>query len=684
MPDVKNPEGLFINTQYFKEEANRFLSEGQYCSAPPGTSAYFDYWNEQIRRCIEGYSVGGVRITGDHYFYLNFYQIKLTKEDNQTERVSKTSKQKQISFPDFWDVDYNYFHTLEIAQHGITPQDLEDLQLYWNIQDLNGNLHLSVLKARRKGFSFKNSAIADKNFYLVPKSKSFFIAYAQTYLTDADGVMPKCWDNLDFINQNTAWRKHRQKKDTDLHKRASYIQNGDEKGFKSEIIGIPIGERTDKARGLDANYVFVEEAGAFPNLKNVLSKMRPSVEEGIYTTGTIIMFGTGGSKGSDFESMEEIHNNPHLYKILPIENVFDDGAQGTNCGLFIPDYWGKKGFIDSNGNSDTVGAEKYEMENREQIKRDSKDTGAISRYIAERPFSPREATLKPDTNIFPTDDLIQWKSIVENRYPNEGAHGIFMNRGNGIEFKMDNQYKPVKFPHTKDHDLTGCATIYHAPFRTEDKKVPPGLYFICHDPYASDSVSDNTHRPSLGCAYVMKRLNNFSKPDDIIVASYVGRPSTQEAFNQQMFRMAMYYNAKISFENDRGDVVGYARRHGMLNYLAGEFDMIEKKGSDKLNGTFGVSMNGKDRKEQGQIYVRDWLVQPRGEDKNGNPVLNLHKIFDINLLEELKKFSMDGNFDRVSTLMVGTAYQKSLYNKEFEKKLENKNDDFFKRSFFSD
>lgn len=679
---VRNPEGIFINTEYFRESARYFEKHGTYCDAPPGTKPYFDYWIEEQRRCLEGYTVGGTHITGDHYWYLNFYRIELTKERNEQEKFSRAKKQKEISFPDFWDLDYNYFHALDIAKYGITEDELTALNLDWHILDLRGGFHLIVLKARRKGFSFKNSAVATKEFYLVPNSKSLFVAYDYNALMDVDGVLKKCWSNLEFLNSNTAWKKHRHSKDTDYHKRASYKIGEDEYGYMSEIIGVAIGNRTDKARGAGLSHAFIEEAGAFPQLKPLITKMKPSVEDGVFTTGTMVAFGTGGSKESDFEAMEEIHTNPTLYRMLPILNTYEDDADGSDCGLFIADYWGKKGFIDAQGNSDKAAARQYELDKRNQITANSKDASTISEYIAEYPFSPKEATLKPDNNIFPTDSIIQWQSIVKNRYPNEGVEGIFINGGNGIEFRMDNNYKSVPFPHNKDHDLTGCVKIYNSPYRDDNGRIPGELYFICHDPYASDQLSDTNNRPSLGAAYVIKRLNDVSKPDDIIVASYIGRPGTQDAYNEQLFRLAQYYNALITFESDRGDVVGYARRHKMLNYLAGEFDMISKKGSDKMNGNFGVSMNGEERKQQGQIYLRDWLVTPRGTDKNGNSIMNLHKIFDPQLLEELKKYSSGGNYDRVSTMFVGTGYQKSLYNKEFEKKLNQESDQFFSQNFF--
>jgi len=68
----------FINTRHFEEEARNFLKNGSYTNAPRGTFAYKEYWNEQTRRCLEGYEVSGVTITGEHYFYLNFSQIKAT------------------------------------------------------------------------------------------------------------------------------------------------------------------------------------------------------------------------------------------------------------------------------------------------------------------------------------------------------------------------------------------------------------------------------------------------------------------------------------------------------------------------------------------------------------------------------------------------------------------------------
>ena len=70
------------------------------------------------------------------------------------------------------------------------------------------------------------------------------------------------------------------------------------------------------------------------------------------------------------------------------------------------------------------------------------------------------------------------------------------------------------------------------------------------------------------------------------------------------------------------------------------------------------------RKRQGELYIRDWLQTPRGKDVEGNQLYNVHKIYDLALLQELIKFNHKGNFDRVMALMIGMYHTQELYNAE--------------------
>ena len=169
----------------------------------------------------------------------------------------------------------------------------------------------------------------------------------------------------------------------------------------------------------------------------------------------------------------------------------------------------------------------------------------------------------------------------------------------------------------------------------------------------------------------------------MIVASYVGRPRSQDEFNNIMFQLSHYYNAKIGFENDRGDVIGFAKRFRKLHYLQEEFEMLNKKElqSRTVKRNYGMHMT-EARKKQGELYIRDWLQTPRGKDVDGKQLYNVHKIYDLALLQELIKFNHKGNFDRVMALMIGMYHTQELYNAEVSDVLGDRSvDDWFDQQY---
>ena len=123
----------------------------------------------------------------------------------------------------------------------------------------------------------------------------------------------------------------------------------------------------------------------------------------------------------------------------------------------------------------------------------------------------------------------------------------------------------------------------------------------------------------------------------------------------------------------------------MLNYLMPEAELFDKTDGvriRRLNRTYGTSMGSSHRKNQAEIYLRDWLRTPRGTQEDGDRKLNLHYIYDIALIDELIKYNTKGNFDRVSALLVGMFHMKDLYNKEIEAEYEESDNSFFNRRFF--
>ena len=123
------------NSNKFRTPALTYIESGSYCSFPKGTSEYFNFWETEADRCINGYTADdGDYITGYNYFYLNYCPIQRIVYKNKKNKQGQEEliKVRELAFPDFYDYDYYYFQAIEIAQ--------------------DQGKHLCVAKARRKGY----------------------------------------------------------------------------------------------------------------------------------------------------------------------------------------------------------------------------------------------------------------------------------------------------------------------------------------------------------------------------------------------------------------------------------------------------------------------------------------------------------------------------------------------------
>ena len=63
---------MLKETDRVRPAAVKFIASGHYTSALPGTREYYEFWDEEQKRCMYGYEVDELHITGFHYFYLNY------------------------------------------------------------------------------------------------------------------------------------------------------------------------------------------------------------------------------------------------------------------------------------------------------------------------------------------------------------------------------------------------------------------------------------------------------------------------------------------------------------------------------------------------------------------------------------------------------------------------------------
>lgn len=708
-----NSEGLyqiediaFVNTSLFTEAARNYQKNGTYTKALKGSREYDLFWDQEEDRRINGMSAPGklitrvdsktgrqyqeiqqVHITGKHYGFLNYGRILLTKDIDTVEMSYLTGNtpkharkvgRKTIDFPRFIDGQYHYFKAKEFAiKHG---------------------LHTIACKARRKGFSYMEGFDCADEISMNPNITCLVTAFDMKYLTKGNQILPMAKRYLDWLEDQTDFGRGYLKEEKD-HIKLGYKKEGEghkEYGYKSELIGVSLMNNPDAAAGKDAKLIKFEESGKNPILKEALSITMSTTEDGSVITGHIDIFGTGGTKDANWADFEEIYYNPAAHNCMAFDNIWDDGCKGTASGFFYPQEIGDPDFVDDHGNSLTEKALEFH-EAQLILQKKIKTQSDFVRWCAQRARNGKEAFSSGSDNIFPSADIIEHKSNIEHNpdYKYLGRAGVLIRTETGIRFKLNDIIKaegkkihePItNFPLKNGQDVTGCYVEWFSPHRDPlTGKIPKGLYRIWHDPYAHDKdKKDITIRDSLGVTYVYERVNNLTPGrGDYIVACYIGRPESMEDYNENLLKIAEYWNAQVMFENDRGDVKGFFARRRRLDLLADEPELefvAHLRG--KVNRGKGINMTTP-RKAQAAIYLRDWLRQLRARDIFGNERINLHYIYDAALLSELLKWNDKGNFDRVSACLVGMFDIKECFNMQIKEPQKQTKDSFFNRSLFT-
>ena len=95
----------FTKSKEFSYLAQYYEEHGMYTNIPSGTIQYLEFWQDVKDKCINGFTnSAGIRITGIHFFYLNFCPI-----------LGEKNGRKSKIFPKFVDLDYEYFHMFGLS-----------------------------------------------------------------------------------------------------------------------------------------------------------------------------------------------------------------------------------------------------------------------------------------------------------------------------------------------------------------------------------------------------------------------------------------------------------------------------------------------------------------------------------------------------------------------------------------
>lgn len=437
-------------------------------------------------------------------------------------------------------------------------------------------------------------------------------------------------------------------------------------------------ENPEAAAGGRYTVMAVEEVGLLPNVLTVHgSNDACQMKDGTVKFGSSVYIGTGGNV-EKIQETEIIFRDPAGFNFLEFENEWEGGK---GIGWFVPAYYMDGNYKDEQGNTDVEAAiESYEE--RRDEKAQAADGSALANEMMNYPLVPSEMFLNTRGAMFPQVMLkAQLEDVISNpqRYLNAHYH---------IELYFDNQGK-IKYDHvsanrletewpvTSNKDRPGVVECYELPKKNSNGEVQQGRYLQGTDTYDDDESVTS----SLGSTWI---IDTFT---DRLVAEFTGRRGSKE-FYEITRLLNIFYRTTHNYEQNKKGLYSYYDQKNCSHLLCDTpeslkdvADITISKIGNKRKGTVASTpVNA-----YGLRLILDWLLKPAyGEDVNSE-ILNLHTIKSPGLLRELINYNKDGNFDRVSALimlMIIREDRLKYATRRQEKKVESlSNDDFFKRNY---
>jgi hypothetical protein len=416
------------------------------------------------------------------------------------------------------------------------------------------------------------------------------------------------------------------------------------------------------ANGTRPGFSVIDEVGFMGNLEPALGQMAECTADGAYKFGSIWMTGTGGDmEGGATEAVKRVFEDPEANSCVAFDDIFENG--GKKIGLFVPAWMGLNQFKDELGNTNRELAMKFLTKEREK-KAKAKSKKPLNDELQQRPITYTEAFLISGGNIFDSPELGEHLKFLETDRDGyiKGRVGSLLLEGTSlVRFKEDfsGRYKACDYPLQEKDDLEGAIQIWKEPIDNPGY----GYYIATLDPYAQDEAPNSV---SLGSMQVFIRSHVGGQVFDEQVAEYTGRAANMSDFFENCRKLLIYYNALCLYENNYNQFKTHMQNKNSLHYLAKTPTALNKNKQDSVANTYGLRMTGP-MKDELEIYTRDWLLSDAGDGK-----LNLHHIYSVPLLKELKSYNDTGNFDRVIALCLFVAQKlqmaKIVSNEKKEKK----------------
>lgn len=701
--------GKFVNTELFNEAARTYQATGKYTQFKVDSIPHRQFRRRECDRRRNGFSapcwqnpdgsIEDVWITGGHYNFLNYTRMERTDESSVIVTEHGATAKKIYSFPSFIDAQFWTWQIIEFCRR-------------------NG-LHLIIDKTRRGGFSYIMAADSSNEVNLSKHKVVIHVAADNKYLIKQGGLSDFAVNNLKFFEEKTPFKRGIYSPTTDSFKLGYRMKNGVEAddSWSSSLLSVSANNNPDCAIGKDAVTIKVEELSTMQNFDEFMNVTEPTMTVGTRTTGTLMAWGT--ATAANMQIFEQNFYNPRAFGFMAFENVFDNDARNEVCGFFKSYAWGLEGEIDGvkgfdeDGNSNLRIGLKLAARERTEKKKTAKTFAEYLNYLGQRALFPAESFSSASENIFSSEALNKFedKLRVDNSYKFYTDGELFEDGTKKIYFKSNARIR-IENPDMKTYDYIqgvprrgnedphGCIRVWFAPEYEETyigdrliRSILPGTYVAVYDPVGIDKdKKEITDRHSHNSIFVieMPRERNGFKPK--LCAAYYGRTERLEEADEKFYRLCKWYNCIGTglVEINRGETVSNFRKWKATKYLGYEpLYVWDSAVKEKVSTSYGYNIGSGPKKLDGLRLLKEFLYEVIGKNEFGEDIYVFERFLDYQTILELKKFNAEGNFDRISSLILLGIYWKSIDIKDkrelaSRKKVTEDNDktDIFNRQWF--
>lgn len=596
----------------------------------PGTLEYDDFWNEMDYYCKYGFQPKNMpRITGRHFYYLNFCKIDV---------LLPGTKKKKLSNPFYRDLDHWLFLEIETA--------------------INNGYGIIIAKPRRVGLSEFGAVNANYELTFYSRNKIGICA-------GKDDKAQEFYEKLEssLNNIHSAYRNGKIANNNKLLKIGyeDRINKQDVDCGLESIARIKTMYADSSAfEGGSYSLVIFEEIGLFENLTASYAATKPCFMEGDIQFGLPLLYGTGGEVDKGAKGFKEMWDNHLAYNLkrifVPAYFYYPgDGEVDEDTNKKVSFFNYKTGVTNRNA------AKKY-IEAKRKIAKLSQET--YIKHLQSYPIIPEEVFLKSKGGVLNLVKLqYQLQQIEMGNAPEPVVQGKLrwidkpeiiplLNRCKNLKEKtkirVEHECK-VEFV----QDENGTIWIDSKPINQlcQHLGYKPDIGGCdSYDEEVDEEKREKNEKNYSSLAMIAYRCfsgptREYDKPVGLLYERGDASFDDDEAYENAV-KFAIHFGIEVLFEYTKFHIIRYFIDVGATEYIRIR-PIIEEAGTQNHGNKYGVKMN---------TDVKAVLVRLLKAEVNQNIYKNFFKPIILDLSDFGKK-----NTDIAMTLGLCKIHQLDLF-----------------------